>query len=68
MIQAKPKIEVGDVKGLLDPNLDGNFDEGQMQRMVLAANLCITRAARLRPEMREVKGLHSQRFQTGKMF
>ncbi|CAL0323776.1 unnamed protein product [Lupinus luteus] len=40
----KPIIEGGDVKGLLDPNLEGEFDEAQMQRMVLAAALCITRA------------------------
>ncbi|KAK4847435.1 hypothetical protein QYF36_001847 [Acer negundo] len=51
---AKPIIENGDVKRLLDPNLDGKFNDVQMQRMVLAATLCITRAARLRPKMREV--------------
>ncbi|XP_050235185.1 protein kinase STUNTED-like [Mercurialis annua] len=51
---AKPIIDSGNVKGILDPNLDENLDEGQMQRMVLAANLCITRAARLRPKMSEV--------------
>ncbi|KAK3193961.1 hypothetical protein Dsin_025271 [Dipteronia sinensis] len=51
---AKPIIENGDVKRLLDPNLDGKFNDVQMQRMVLAATLCITRAASLRPKMREV--------------
>ncbi|TXG64759.1 hypothetical protein EZV62_011753 [Acer yangbiense] len=51
---AKPIIETGDVKRLLDPNLDGKFNDVQMQRMVLAATLCITRAASLRPKMREV--------------
>ncbi|KAH9694677.1 protein kinase domain-containing protein [Citrus sinensis] len=51
---AKPKTENGDLKGLLDPNLDGKYDEVQMQRIVLAANLCTTRAARLRPTMKEI--------------
>ncbi|KAH8498118.1 hypothetical protein H0E87_017152 [Populus deltoides] len=51
---AKPIIESGNAIGLVDPNLNGNFDEVQMQRMVLAATHCITRAARLRPKMSEI--------------
>ncbi|XWS55093.1 hypothetical protein CRYUN_Cryun10bG0145800 [Craigia yunnanensis] len=51
---AKPIIESGDVKGLLDPNLNGNINETQMHRMVLATILCITRSARLRPKMSEI--------------
>ncbi|XP_028787468.1 probable receptor-like protein kinase At5g18500 [Neltuma alba] len=51
---AKPIIESGNIKGLLDSNLEGKFDEVQMQRMVKAANLCITRAARLRPKMNQI--------------
>ncbi|RYR69878.1 hypothetical protein Ahy_A03g016414 isoform A [Arachis hypogaea] len=52
--QAKPMLERGDIKGLLDPSLEGKFDEAQLQRMVLAASLCITRAARLRPKMNQI--------------
>ncbi|RYR22653.1 hypothetical protein Ahy_B03g067964 isoform B [Arachis hypogaea] len=52
--QAKPILERGDIKGLLDPSLEGKFDEVQLQRMVLAASLCITRAARLRPKMNQI--------------
>ncbi|EOX97668.1 Kinase protein with adenine nucleotide alpha hydrolases-like domain, putative isoform 4 [Theobroma cacao] len=52
--KAKPIIENGDVKGILDPNLNGNINETQMKRMVLAATLCITRSARLRPKMSEI--------------
>ncbi|KAJ0077446.1 hypothetical protein Patl1_36027 [Pistacia atlantica] len=55
--QAKPMIENGNVKNLLDPNLKGKINEVQMQRMVLATARCITRAARLRPKMREVLNL-----------
>ncbi|KAH9611321.1 hypothetical protein KSS87_021734 [Heliosperma pusillum] len=48
---AKPILESGKLSGILDPILEGNFNECQMQRMVLAATLCLTRAARLRPCM-----------------
>ncbi|KAJ6402978.1 hypothetical protein OIU84_014983 [Salix udensis] len=51
---AKPLLESGNAEALVDPNLNGNFDEVQMQRMVLAATHCITRAARLRPKMSEI--------------
>ncbi|XVF67932.1 hypothetical protein PTKIN_Ptkin10aG0162200 [Pterospermum kingtungense] len=51
---AKPIIESGDVKGLLDPNLNGNINENQMHRMVVASRLCITRSARLRPTMSQI--------------
>nr|XP_034927463.1 probable serine/threonine-protein kinase PBL21 isoform X2 [Populus alba] len=54
VLWAKPIIESGNAIGLVDPNLNGNFDEVQMQRMVLAATHCITRAARLRPKMSEI--------------
>ncbi|XP_040968352.1 pto-interacting protein 1 isoform X3 [Gossypium hirsutum] len=51
---AKPIIESGDVKGILDPNLNGNINETQMHRMIRAATLCITRSGRLRPKMRQI--------------
>lgn len=39
---------------LLDPDLDANYDKDQMRRMILAASLCITRVARLRPQIDKV--------------
>ncbi|KAG4988297.1 hypothetical protein JHK82_030640 [Glycine max] len=54
VVWAKPIMESGNVKGLLDPNLEGKFVEAQLQRMVLAASLCITRAARLRPKLNQI--------------
>ncbi|XP_058783011.1 protein kinase STUNTED-like [Vicia villosa] len=51
---AKPILESGDVKRLMDTNLQGKFDVEQMNRMVLAASLCLTRAARLRPTMNQI--------------
>ena len=58
--QAKPIIDSGDIKGLLDPELEGKYDEVQLQRMVMAASLCITRAARLRPKLNQVIPNHTQ--------
>ncbi|KAF5727815.1 kinase family protein [Tripterygium wilfordii] len=56
---AKPMLERGDVRGILDTNLDGKVDETQLQRMLLAATRCITRSARLRPKMNEILTLLS---------
>ncbi|XP_027911785.1 PTI1-like tyrosine-protein kinase 1 isoform X2 [Vigna unguiculata] len=54
VVWAKPMIDSGDIKGLLDPDLEGKFDEIQLQRMVMAASLCIQRAARLRPKLNQI--------------
>ncbi|XP_073313676.1 protein kinase STUNTED-like [Primulina huaijiensis] len=51
---AKPKLETGDLTSILDPNLDSNFDDIQVKRMALAATLCLTQAARLRPKMCQI--------------
>ncbi|XP_022944144.1 probable serine/threonine-protein kinase PBL26 isoform X1 [Cucurbita moschata] len=51
---AKPMIENGNVKNIVDPNLEGKFNDEQLQRMVLAATLCITRASRLRPRISQI--------------
>ncbi|CAI9769804.1 unnamed protein product [Fraxinus pennsylvanica] len=54
---AKPRLESGDLKGILDPNLEDEIVEDQMQRMALAANLCLKQAARLRPKMSQILGI-----------
>jgi len=36
---------------LLDPSLGDNYDHEEMERMVLAATLCIRRAPGARPKM-----------------
>ncbi|XP_022970960.1 serine/threonine-protein kinase CDG1-like isoform X1 [Cucurbita maxima] len=51
---AKPIIESGSINELVDPNLVRKFDVDQLQRMALAANLCITRASRLRPRISQI--------------
>ncbi|XP_021891050.1 receptor-like cytosolic serine/threonine-protein kinase RBK2, partial [Carica papaya] len=41
----------GKVSQLLDPSLCNKYDHDQMEKMVLAATLCIRRAPRARPQM-----------------
>ncbi|KAK7301440.1 hypothetical protein RJT34_12304 [Clitoria ternatea] len=48
---ATPILNSGKVSQLLDPSLGDNYDHGEMERMVLAATLCIRRAPRARPQM-----------------
>ncbi|KAF2310142.1 hypothetical protein GH714_006721 [Hevea brasiliensis] len=47
----------GNLEGLVDPMLDGEFDIVQMQRMVLAATLCIKQSPRLRPKAGQILNL-----------
>lgn len=55
-MQAKPKLEVKDFRSIVDENLDSNsISEEQVERMVLAAKLCLTQSSRLRPNIRQVK-------------
>ncbi|KAL8556446.1 hypothetical protein ACS0TY_004047 [Phlomoides rotata] len=54
VLWAKPRLESTDLKSIVDPDLDENINEAQMQRMVLAAALCLTQAARLRPKMCQI--------------
>ncbi|CAK7346908.1 unnamed protein product [Dovyalis caffra] len=48
---AKPILNGGKVSQLLDPSLGDSYDRDQMERMVLAATLCVRRAPRARPQM-----------------
>ncbi|KAH8508977.1 hypothetical protein H0E87_010928 [Populus deltoides] len=48
---AKPILNGGKVYQLLDPILGDSCDRDQMERMVLAATLCVRRAPRARPQM-----------------
>ncbi|KAK9740981.1 hypothetical protein RND81_03G074600 [Saponaria officinalis] len=48
---AKPILNGGKVSKLLDPRMGSNYNRDQIERMVLAANLCIRRAPRARPHM-----------------
>lgn len=50
-MQASPILNSGKVLQMLDPSLGENYDHEEMERMVLAATLCIRRAPRARPLM-----------------
>lgn len=52
-IQAKPILDDGKYSQLLDPTLrdNNNNNDDQMQRMALAATLCIRRSPQARPKM-----------------
>ncbi|KAK8965286.1 putative receptor-like serine/threonine-protein kinase [Platanthera guangdongensis] len=51
---ATPILERGDYMELLDPKLDGKYEEHWIKRMVCAASLCIRREARRRPQMNQI--------------
>ncbi|KAL9679314.1 hypothetical protein QQ045_017172 [Rhodiola kirilowii] len=48
---AKPILEDGKLSDLLDPSLSLEIDCHEIERMVLAARLCIRRSPRLRPQI-----------------
>lgn len=54
LIWAKPLLNGGKVLQLLDPCISSQYNHEQMERMVLAATMCIRRAPRARPQMSHV--------------
>ncbi|KAJ8762940.1 hypothetical protein K2173_023069 [Erythroxylum novogranatense] len=48
---AKPILNDEKISQLLDPSLSDNYEPDQMERMILAATLCIRRSPRTRPQM-----------------
>eukprot|EP00268_Persea_americana_P008376 TRINITY_DN13242_c0_g1_i7.p1 TRINITY_DN13242_c0_g1~~TRINITY_DN13242_c0_g1_i7.p1 ORF type:complete len:203 (-),score=40.62 TRINITY_DN13242_c0_g1_i7:431-1039(-) len=48
---AKPLLQSGKLMQLLDPNLGDNYDNHQLEKLVLAASVCVRRAPRFRPRM-----------------
>ncbi|KAG1328101.1 proline-rich receptor-like protein kinase PERK9 [Cocos nucifera] len=51
---AKPILQGGEIKQLLDPCLGNEYDSDQMERMTIAATLCIRRAHQSRPQIASV--------------
>ncbi|XP_077218404.1 receptor-like cytosolic serine/threonine-protein kinase RBK2 [Tasmannia lanceolata] len=51
---AKPLLEKNDMRDLVDHSLDGAYDYQQMNRVALAASLCIQHSSILRPRMSQV--------------
>ncbi|XP_042412052.1 probable receptor-like protein kinase At2g42960 [Zingiber officinale] len=51
VLWANPILQDGDVKKLIDPCLKNEFDSAQVERMILAASLCVRRQHRARPQI-----------------
>ncbi|XP_038989180.1 serine/threonine-protein kinase STE20-like [Phoenix dactylifera] len=51
---AKPILQDGEIKQLVDPCLENEYDGDQMERVTLAASLCIRRAHQSRPQIASV--------------
>ncbi|XP_022132745.1 3-phosphoinositide-dependent protein kinase B-like isoform X2 [Momordica charantia] len=54
VLWAKEVLNSGDPKELMDPSLDIDFNDVQVQRMVSAATLCIDPSPRLRPNVSKI--------------
>lgn len=50
-IQAIPILKGGKLSQLLDPSLGSDYNHCHIERMILAATLCIRRSPRLRPQI-----------------
>ncbi|KAG8633206.1 cysteine-rich receptor-like protein kinase 26 [Manihot esculenta] len=48
---AKPILNDGKISKLLDPSLGNDYDHDQIERMVLAATLCVKHSPQARPQM-----------------
>ncbi|KAK9036256.1 hypothetical protein V6N11_078264 [Hibiscus sabdariffa] len=53
-LRAKPYLESNQVMELIDPQLKDDFNQTEMQRAMLAASMCISHLATMRPTMAEV--------------
>lgn len=51
---AKPLLSANKIKELVDPVLDGAYDEEQMKLVALTASLCVDQCSIQRPDMSEV--------------
>lgn len=52
--QAKPILNEGDVKQVIDPRIGEDYDVAQLSRLAFAASLCIRASPIWRPTMGEV--------------
>lgn len=54
VLWSKPLLDDNNVKELVDPSLDGNYDPKEMDRVIFTASLCIELSSILRPRMSQV--------------
>ncbi|KAL9224579.1 hypothetical protein vseg_000600 [Gypsophila vaccaria] len=51
---AKPFLKKGEIEKLIDPRLEGVYDDTQIRRLAFAASLCVRSSTAWRPTMTEV--------------
>ncbi|KAI3701668.1 hypothetical protein L6452_26910 [Arctium lappa] len=54
VLWAKPLMESRDIGGLIDPDLEGEYESDQMYRLVLTSSYCVQQSSDWRPSMTEV--------------
>ncbi|KAL2491824.1 Receptor-like cytosolic serine/threonine-protein kinase RBK2 [Abeliophyllum distichum] len=54
VLWAKPFLDKNEVKELVDPSLGGNYDQQEMNRVLLTATMCVEQNPILRPHMSQV--------------
>ncbi|XP_061348500.1 receptor-like cytosolic serine/threonine-protein kinase RBK2 [Gastrolobium bilobum] len=54
VLWAKPLLDDNNIKDLVDPSLDEDYDPEQMDRVVLTASLCVEHSPLLRPCMSQI--------------
>ncbi|WJX80171.1 Receptor-like cytosolic serine/threonine-protein kinase rbk2 [Trifolium repens] len=54
VLWTKPLLDANNIKDLVDPSLGGDYDQQQMDRIVLTASLCVENSPILRPRMSQV--------------
>ncbi|TQD76456.1 hypothetical protein C1H46_038018 [Malus baccata] len=52
---AKPLLDNNEIKELVDPNIGDNYDQKEMDHMILTAALCIEQSSILRPRMSQAR-------------
>ncbi|KAI7736682.1 hypothetical protein M8C21_018326, partial [Ambrosia artemisiifolia] len=54
VIWAKPHLEQSNIKELVDPRLENDYDLAELQRAMSAASACIHHLPNMRPNMKRV--------------
>ncbi|CAB4315542.1 unnamed protein product [Prunus armeniaca] len=54
VIWAKPLLDNNEIKELVDPSIGDNYDQKEMDHVVLTASLCIEQSSILRPRMSQI--------------
>lgn len=62
-VQAKPLLDSNNVKEIVDPRLEENYDPTEMKLAMATASMCVHHASSKRPYMNQVRKSASFLFQ-----